>query len=130
GFGDPHIATVIPGQFGVITFYFRHMFTVADASAISGLVVRLLRDDGGVVYLNGVEVFRSNMPNGPIFFNTFTPTAVGGPDETNYFVGNIPASLLVNGANLLAVEIHQAAITSSDVGFDLMLIGGEGPNNQ
>ncbi|HXJ58374.1 MAG TPA: hypothetical protein VNU68_17090, partial [Verrucomicrobiae bacterium] len=52
GFGDPHIVTVIPGQFAFITFYFRHMFTVADASAISGLVVRLLRDDGGVVYLN------------------------------------------------------------------------------
>ena len=121
---------MIPGQLSVITFYFRHTFTVADASAISGLVVRLLRDDGGVVYLNGVEVFRSNMPNGPIFFNTFTPAAVAGPDETNYFVGNIPASLLVNGANLLAVEIHQAAITSSDVGFDLALVGGEGPSNQ
>jgi len=130
GFGDTNIVTVIPGQFGVITFYFRHMFTVADPSAISGLVVRLLRDDGGIVYLNGVEVFRSNMPNGPISFNTFSLTAVGGPDETNYFVGNIPAGLLVNGANLLAVEIHQVAITSSDVGFDLMLVGGEGPNNQ
>jgi hypothetical protein len=130
GFGDPHIVTGIGSPFTFITFYFRHTFNVADASAISALVVNLLRDDGAVVYLNGVEVFRSNMPNGPILFNTLAPFAVGGFDETNYFAGNIPASVLVDGANLLAVEVHQAALTSSDLGFDLMLAGGEGPGNQ
>lgn len=74
GFGDPHIITSLPG--GFVTYYFRHTFAVADASSIAGLTLRLLRDDGAVVYLNGVEVYRSNMPPGPVGFSTLALTAV------------------------------------------------------
>ena len=46
-----------------ITIYYRHSFAVADPTAYAWLQGRLLRDDGAVVYLNGTEIFRSNMPN-------------------------------------------------------------------
>jgi hypothetical protein len=121
GFNDPHIAT--PLTFGHITYYFRHNFTVADPAAIPGLKVQLMRDDGAVVYLNGVEIFRSNMPSGPATFTTLAATTVNPPDETNFFEATLSSALLTAGANLLAVEVHQAA-SSMDLGFDLALLVG------
>ncbi len=126
GYGDLDEATIL--AFGpdagnkYITYYFRRAFNVSNAAALSNLVVQLLRDDGGVVYLNGVEVFRSNMPTGPVNYRTLAVLSVGGPDETTQFYPvQIPSSLLVNGRNVLAVEIHQATATSADVSFDLAL---------
>jgi hypothetical protein len=123
GYGDAHIRTTV-GFGGVstnkyITTYFRRAFTVADPAQILTLTARLLRDDGAIVYLNGTEVLRSNMPAGPVDYRTLAPAAVGEPDETNYFPSAVPANLLVAGTNVLAVEIHQNSITSSDLGFDL-----------
>jgi hypothetical protein len=128
GYGEGDEATVV--SFGpdpnnkYITTYFRHEFVVANRNAYSSLAFRLLRDDGGVVYLNGKEVFRSNMPGGPIGFGTTAPLA--GDDGTIFFPTNTSASLLVNGTNVVAVEIHQNSGTSSDVSFDLELIGNTG----
>jgi hypothetical protein len=45
-----------------LTSYFRHVFVIDDPAAVSGLVARLVRDDGALVWLNGVEVIRSNLP--------------------------------------------------------------------
>ncbi len=109
------------------TTYFRKTFTVADASAYANLIVRLLRDDGGIVYLNGVEVFRSYMTNGTVTFGTLAGPAGAGPqvedDGTFYQVTNANPAVLVNGPNIVAVEIHQEDPGSSDISFDLMLWG-------
>jgi len=81
-----------------------------------------LRDDGGIVYLNDTEIFRSNMTNAPVVYSTnWAVTAVGGADESTFFTTNVNPALLINGTNLLAVEIHQQSATSSDVSFDLRL---------
>ena len=110
-----------------ITTYFRQTFTVVDPSAFGDLIVRVLRDDGAVVYINGAEVFRSNMTNG--VFNYLTPAGPAGAggavgdDGTIYQVTNISASVLQAGLNVVAVEIHQDDIGSSDISFDLMLWG-------
>ena len=107
-----------------ITCYFRRTFEVPDPARVTSLLVRLLRDDGGVVYLNGAEVFRSNMGEGIIGYRTTAPSAVGGADETTNFYDNaVDPALLIAGQNVLAVEIHQANGTSSDVSFDLELRG-------
>jgi len=105
------------------TTYFRHSFEVTEASNYTDLDLGLLRDDGGVVYLNGQEIVRSNMPAGEISWSTFSSSIVGGGDETTFFPYTIDPGLLVEGANLLAVEIHQCNLTSSDLGFDLELNG-------
>lgn len=131
GYGDGGETTVInggPATNRFITTYFRHRFLVPDASVVTGLVVRLLRDDGAVIYLNGQELFRSNMPTGAV--NHLTPAllAVAGQDEMNFFATEAAVgALLQSGVNLLAVEIHQQAANSSDVSFDLQLIGLVGP---
>ncbi len=130
GYGDGDEATVV--SFGpnssnkYITTYFRHSFNVADASLYATLNLRLKRDDGAVVYLNGPEILRSNLPGGPITYTTLASTTVGGTDESTFFQTSVNPTLLINGTNVLAVEIHQSNITSSDISFDLDLKGLDG----
>ncbi len=133
GYGDGDEATVVnggPAGDRFITTYFRHTFTVSDASTVTNLVVRLLRDDGGVVYLNGTEVFRSNMPTGEVLYTTTALAMVppeAGDESTNFYARVINPVLLSNGPNVLAVEIHQSSPTSANLRFDLELAGNVRP---
>ena len=104
------------------TTYFRKQFNLGDPTAITNLIVRTLRDDGAIVYLNGVEVFRTAITNTVVANGTYTPPAVGD-DGTFYQVTNIspPYAFLNVGANVVDVELHQDAVGSSDISFDLML---------
>lgn len=104
-----------------ITFYFRHTFDVPDADLYTNLLVRLRRDDGAIIYLNGVEVFRSNMPLGPV--NASTLAFLSQDDGTALFAGPASITTLFSGLNVLAVEVHQNALSSTDVSFDLELLG-------
>jgi len=119
GFGDGDEATVINSN--GITYYFRQNFNVSDPNAQTGLKLEILRDDGAVVYINGTEVVRSNMPSGTITYTTTASHTVGGADENTFFEYNIPSSSLIQGDNLIAVEIHQRSSSSSDVSFDLKM---------
>jgi hypothetical protein len=112
------------------TTYFRRSFTVSNAASVSGLNSAIQRDDGAVVYLNGVEIFRSNMPTGPINYLTPAASVIGTVDETTFYPQPVQPSLLVNGTNVLAVEIHQANTNSSDIIFDFELSGLAFPPNQ
>jgi hypothetical protein len=106
-----------------ITTYFRHTFSAPADSVITNLTFRLLRDDGAVVYLNGREQFRSNMPGGTISYTTLASTTAANADEQTYFPTVLTITNLAAGANLVAVEVHQSAGNSSDLGFDMELIG-------
>ncbi len=125
GYGDGDESTTV--SFGpsstnkYITTYFRRTFTVASPSALSSVELGLLRDDGAVVYLNGTEIVRSNMPAGTIGFTTRAASTTG--DENGYTPYSVNPALFVAGTNTLAVEVHQADPTSSDLGFDLSLSG-------
>lgn len=133
GYGDGDEATTLnggPGTNRFITSYFRQTFTASKVSTITQLTLRLLRDDGAVVFLNDREVFRSNMPDGDITFQTYASTVVGNANETAFFEKAVDPSLLVEGNNIIAVEIHQANATSSDISFDLELGGLSVPKNQ
>ncbi len=121
GYGDGDESTVV-GYGGdtnnkYVTTYFRTTFNVADAANLASAQIRLKRDDGIAVYLNGVEIIRDNLAAGAAF-NTFAG-GVAGDDGTAILTFTVPAGLLVEGANVLAAEIHQASATSSDISFDL-----------
>jgi acid phosphatase type 7 len=104
-----------------ITTYFRHSFNVTDATAYGSLLFRVMRDDGVVVYLNGTEVWRDKMPTGTIGYRTLASAALGGADEYTYAEAVVPSTLLRTGNNVVAVEVHQANATSTDLSFDLEL---------
>lgn len=125
GYGDGDEATVVDsgpsGNDHYITTYFRHAFVVERPEEITGLNLGLLVDDGAVVYLNGEEIVRQNLPTGEITYQTLADSTIGGGAESQFTPYTIPASSLLQGTNVLAVEVHQSAANSSDISFDLSL---------
>ncbi len=124
GYGDNDEATVInsgPSSGRFITAYFRKSFMVRTLADYYALHIRVLRDDGAVVYLNGVEAWRINMPQGDIRYTTLASSGVSGTDESTFLEQDLPLNLLRQGVNVLAVEVHQNAQSSSDTSFDLEL---------
>ncbi|WP_044479804.1 GH92 family glycosyl hydrolase, partial [Paenibacillus antibioticophila] len=101
------------------TTYFRKTFEVADLDGLIELDASLIRDDGAVVYLNGQEIIRTNMPAGAVSYNTYANVTVN--DERDWNVYQVDPSLLIEGTNVIAVEVHQSNATSSDVAFDFKL---------
>ncbi|MCL4179422.1 MAG: alkaline phosphatase [Verrucomicrobia bacterium] len=99
-------------------YYFRQTFNVSDPADYGSLALSIHRDDGAVVYLNGTEVARYNLPTGTIPYNTWALTASDFPWDPAITIPN----LLVAGDNVIQVQVHQASVTSSDVVFDLELI--------
>ena len=123
GYGEGDEATVIP--FGPnasqkwVTAYFRRRFTVGAGTNITGLQLRLKRDDGAIVYLDGREIARSSMPTGTVLASTL---ASSPSDDGQGFVDlPLEVATLTAGDHVLAVELHQSAVTSSDASFDLEL---------
>jgi Calcineurin-like phosphoesterase len=124
GYGDGGEATILP--FGTstskyVSYYFRKAFSITSASQYTSLTLKIMRDDGAVVYLNGTEVARSNMPTGTITYTTLAASNVLASTEGTYYTYTIPASLLVNGTNVLAVEVHQITKSSPDLSFNCSL---------
>jgi hypothetical protein len=126
GYGDGDEATVV-GYGGnttnkYITTYFRHSFYTTNVEALTSLHLRMLLDDGAVVYVNETAVLIHNL-SGTINYLTQAGSAVGSADEVTWSESFVPPGTLVNGTNTIAVEVHQDATNSSDVSFDLELVG-------
>ncbi|MEY4540691.1 MAG: hypothetical protein RLZZ306_2448, partial [Bacteroidota bacterium] len=126
GYGDGDEATVV-GYGGNpaathITTYFRRVFNVASGASYSSLDLSLICDDGAVVYLNGTEIYRNNMPTGAIGHTVFANN--GTTNENNWNSVTLCNGVLFAGQpNVIAVEIHQASLASSDISFNLRLKG-------
>ena len=102
------------------TTYFRQRVTLSKAPAANdSFVMSYQVDDGFVVYVNGQEAGRVNMPNGNVAYDTFSQTYAGDTP----FEGDIelPASLFHKGNNVVAVEVHNTSYTSSDLYWAAML---------
>lgn len=126
GYGDAPVTTVSFGTNAAakhVTTYFRRTFTVTDLAQISAITLRVKRDDGAIIYINGREAGRPNMTAGVVYAsNTLCPNTVGGADEDAFFtVPGVPVSLLQEGTNTIAAEVHQSTLGSSDLSFDLEL---------
>ncbi len=102
-----------------VTAWFRRTFEVEKVP--SSLRLNLQRDDGAVVYLNGREVLRDGMPDGRIEAGTFANLTAQGFSERVFHSFVISGEQLKEGANVLAVEVHQNEPVSSDLRLDLEL---------
>lgn len=119
GFGQPNVNLI---QSSIMTAYFRRAFTLSSAPD-SWLTLRVRRDDGVIVYLNGAEIFRNNMPQGTI---THYTAALENVQTTSFLVTNVGAEFFLPGDNLIAAEVHQWRIDSPDMVFDLELFQTNG----
>ncbi|MFZ2514307.1 MAG: lamin tail domain-containing protein [Candidatus Lutibacillus vidarii] len=114
--------TTVPWSKNRWTYYFRHTVTIPAGPAIANAKLRFKRDDGAVIYVNGVEVGRSNMPTGMILDTTKASTGLGSTKANSIQELVIPASLLTVGENVIAVEVHQyTAGSTSDLLWDAQL---------
>jgi hypothetical protein len=103
-----------------IATYFRKTFMAANAAAVRRLELKLLFDDGAAVFLNGTRIALVNLAaDAP--FNALA-TAEQDDLENTWFTIPVDPSLLVEGTNSLAAEIHQASANSPDLGFDAQLL--------
>ncbi len=113
---------------GPSTHYFRESFVYnGDPRSDHNLQLRLLADDGAVVYLNGVEIHRQNMPEGPITHDTSALNNVGRA-QLSQPIDVSSAPLLFGTTNVLAVEVHQAASGNPDLRFGAELYATERPH--
>ena len=98
--------------FGDVPFtaYFRRAFFLSEEMPV-GMYFTNMIDDGAVFYLNGQEIFRVGMPSGPVTFNTGAIRGVGNAVLESVIM---PFDSFRRGANVLAVEVHQPSLGSSD----------------
>lgn len=111
------------------TAYFRREFNLTGVNATRSLTLDLLRDDGAAVYLNGFEVSRQNLAANAVY-TTLAESRIPNASETQFFSATVPPELLIEGRNVIAVEVHQFStsdlfsipqIDPADVSFDLKL---------
>jgi hypothetical protein len=125
GYGDSDEGTVVSygsnssGKY--ITTYFRRTFNITNLSNYTGFTLEFRRDDGAVIYVNGTEVRRSNMPSGTVSYTTLGTDASDDGGTVQTYALN--SSAFAEGSNTIAVEIHQSSASSSDISFDLQLKG-------
>ena len=103
-----------------ITNYFARDVNLGTISADFELTLTVRADDGAVVYINGTEVKRINMPEGTITPNTNAKSNVSlGTAKNNLQTITVPRDLLKDGVNRIAVEEHANYAGAVSVSFDL-----------
>ncbi|HKQ36680.1 MAG TPA: Ig-like domain-containing protein, partial [Verrucomicrobiae bacterium] len=119
GFGQPNVNLI---QNSIMTAYFRRTFALSNAPE-SWLTLRVRRDDGVLVFLNGTEIFRNNMPQGPISHYT---AALQDVQTISLLTTNVGAAVFLPGDNTVAAEVHQSRLDSPDMIFDMELFQTNG----
>lgn len=106
-------------------YYFRSTvnFTAAElATTFYTIQLNMLRDDGIVVYINGVERVRNNMPAGGITYGTLASANIA-PGAAEAVSVNLSPAFFTAGVNTIAVEVHLRTTTSADMSFDMEVQG-------
>jgi hypothetical protein len=118
GFGDNDDNTVIAS--GIMSVYMRKKFTLTDLQNLKSMWLHMDYDDGFVAYLNGTEICRASMgqAGSAVTFNT-----AANSHEANIYNGGLPdgfdisqyINLLNENENVLAIQVHNTNLTSSDL---------------
>ncbi|MFZ1288954.1 MAG: CotH kinase family protein [Melioribacteraceae bacterium] len=118
GYGDDDDQTIIEE---VNSVYLRKSFNISDKNNISEMFLNIDYDDGFVAYLNGKEVARANLGvNGEfISSNTSADVAIEARLYQNqkletFFINGFD-SILVDGTNILSIQVNNFGSSSSDL---------------
>ena len=104
------------GSTNIEAFFFRTEIMIEDASEIKQILGKALGDDSVTLYINGTKV--AGFHDEDITANV----QYGGDDaveETLDFTDAQTLSLLRDGKNVVAAEVHQCDEGSSDIYFDV-----------
>jgi hypothetical protein len=126
GFGDDGLKSEISNKAAdgetLVSWPFRAEFEVADPAVVRLLTLNLRVDDGAIVWINGKEAGRRNLPTGEIDHRTLAPGPINQADEGRLDPLSLEPQLLVKGKNCVAVQIHQQRPESSDAAFHAELL--------
>ena len=130
GYGDGDDGTIIGSA---ISVYFRKSFNVLDKNKLACAILSADYDDGYIAYLNGIEISRSyNLPE-PGTFVPFDETTYydheaslynGGLPDNIFLDSLLLNNLLIDGENVLAVQVHNVGLNSSDMSGNFFLLLG------
>lgn len=124
GFNTSDLNTILAGATDLAarptTTLFRTTFDVVDPAAYTEIRLGLVRDDGAIVYINGTEVLRSNVPTAGVMPATTALRSVNNGSENIQEPAWIDASVLTTGTNTVAVEVHQFG-PADDLKLDLQI---------
>ena len=127
GFGQGDEATVINNvieEDSILTYFvFQKEITLKDPEEYKSFLLRLVRDDGAVIYVNDKEVVRSNLPEGKISQKTLASSLVSGLAEYTFYEYFVSPSYFNKGKNVFTVILFQFRPISSDCRFDMELLG-------
>ena len=130
GFGATAVTTDVSAGAVVprpLSAQFRQIFVIADPGTITNPKISVIANDGVVVYLNGVEVGRANLPAGAISQSTY---ATAAPSTTaaaaSRIIFDVPRSALVQGNNVVTASTHANFRSTPDISFDLRLTAEQG----
>ena len=126
GYGEARLSTTLASPSNItnqaMTTWFRREWPAMTLRPGERLVILLCVDDGAVLYLNGREIARQNMPDGEVSPTTPARQPVTDKNEGNYARIAVPMEVWhAEGTNVLAIEVHQAAAADEDCFFDLSL---------
>lgn len=105
------------------SIFLRKTFVITNVSEIASLQFGAIVDDGFVAWINGTEVQRVNMtePEGsPVSISTLANNAAEPVSFITYELFS-PSPYLRAGTNVIAVQVFQSSLNSSDLGFDASL---------
>ncbi len=119
GYGDDDDQTVLPD--GTISVYLRKQFFIEDLNDVAMLLLHMDYDDGFVAYINGIEIARANLgtanefvPHNMLAGEPIEPLMIQNKLPQKFIVNNLN-NILVEGNNVLSIQIHNADSTSSDL---------------
>lgn len=103
---------------------------IEDASRITDGKIAVRADDGVVVYVNGVEIGRQNLPSGSLVQNTNATVAPRSSNAAaNLTIFDVPSAVLRNGKNVVAASTHANYRSTLDLSFDLTFSAVNGDAN-
>ena len=92
---------------------FRRTFSLASPSGYASYKLRMKYEDGFVAWINGVEVGRANFSGTPTY-NSVAATSLNEAIVNSWTEFNVPASALIAGTNVLAIQGLNSSVSSSD----------------
>ncbi|HMK02901.1 MAG TPA: hypothetical protein VK489_01865, partial [Ferruginibacter sp.] len=120
-FGYNETGVNAPTQNNRSTYYLRRDINISNPSQYATITLTVKYDDGAIVYVNGNEVARMNMPAGLALYGT-NPTASRNYDEGDFAV-ELPSSVFSNGNNQVAVALYNRSTGANDFYYDMKLDG-------
>ena len=126
GWGEPasFLGTTLEDmRYAYTSFFIRKKFTIDNLSAIDNLILEAMYDDGLNVWINDTFVLQENMPSENMSYEDYASGAHSS--EKSWFSFVLPEpTYLVEGENIISIQVHNMSRTSSsDCFIDIRLTG-------